>query len=99
VLLRIYYYGDQITKNEIGGACSMYGGDEKHVQGLGGKNLQERNHLENLDVNRRIILKWILRKLFGALLNVAQDRDRWRAFVSAVMNLRFPQNAGNFLTS
>jgi hypothetical protein len=32
-------------------------------------------------------------------IDVAQDRDRWQAVVSAVMNLRVPQNAGNFLTS
>ena len=31
-------------------------------------------------------------------IGLAQDRDRWRTLVSAVMNLRIPSNAGNFLT-
>jgi hypothetical protein len=32
-----YCAGDKIEKNEMGGACSAYGGGERRVQGFGGK--------------------------------------------------------------
>ena len=32
-------------------------------------------------------------------IGLAQDREKWQTLVSAVMNLRVPWNAGNFLTS
>jgi hypothetical protein len=32
-------------------------------------------------------------------IDLAQDRVRWRALVKVVMNLRVPENAGNFLSS
>jgi hypothetical protein len=32
-------------------------------------------------------------------IDLAQERDRWRALVNAVMNLWIPYNAGNFPTS
>jgi hypothetical protein len=49
-----------------------------------------RDHLEDLDVNGRIILKWILEKEGGKLwIHLAQNRDQWRALVNTIMSLRF----------
>ena len=64
-------------------------------------DLRERDHLEDLDIDRWIIVKWIFRKADGGMdwIDLAQGRDSWRAVVNAVMNLRVPYNSGNFLTS
>ena len=56
-------------------------------------NLRGRDHLEDPGVDGRIILRWIFRK-WGCgdmdCIKLAQDRDRWRALVNAVMSRRVP---------
>ena len=52
-------------------------------------------HLEDPGVDGKIILRWNIRKWKGGVggmdwIDLAQDRDKWRAFVNAVMNLRVP---------
>jgi hypothetical protein len=54
--------------------------------------LEGRNNLEDPGIDGRKILKWICEKLGGGMdwINLAQDRDRWRTLINAVMNLRVP---------
>jgi hypothetical protein len=55
--------------------------------------VRERKHLEGPGVDGRIIFRWILRKCVvraGTGIDLAQDRDRWRALVSTVMDFRVP---------
>jgi hypothetical protein len=51
-----------------------------------------RRPLGRPGIDGRIILKWILKKWDGGMdwIELAQDRDKWRALVNAVMNLRVP---------
>jgi hypothetical protein len=54
--------------------------------------VRERGDLEDTGVDGRIIRKWILKKWNGGHImnDLAQDRNRWRAVVNAVMNLQVP---------
>jgi len=56
-----YCSGYQIEKSEVGRACSTYGGEER-CRGFWWGNMRERNHLEDPDIDGRIILRWICRK-------------------------------------
>jgi len=55
------------------------------------ENLKGRNHREDLDVSRRVmLLEWILEigwKIVD-LIYLAQDRDQWWAHVDTVTNHR-----------
>ena len=69
----------------------MHGGGRGEYRVFGDEgNLKKGDHLEDPDVDGRIILKWILEKSDGGMdwIDLAQDRDRWRTLVNAVMNLR-----------
>jgi hypothetical protein len=52
----------------------------------------ERDHLQDLGVDGKVILKWVFKKWDRGMdwIELAQDTDRWWAVVNAVMNLRVP---------
>jgi len=52
-----YYSGDQIEKNEIGGACSNYWGRGKMYTRLSWGNPRERDQFEDRGTGGRIIIK------------------------------------------
>jgi hypothetical protein len=61
---------------------------------------KERDYWEDQDVGGWTILKGILGGWDGMdCIDLAQDRDQWRALVNTVMNLRVPSDAGKFLSS
>jgi hypothetical protein len=67
-LCREYYSGDQIKKNEIGQACSVYGREEMCVHtGFWWGALREKEILEDIGVDGSIILESVLKKCDGGM--------------------------------
>jgi hypothetical protein len=64
---------------------------EVHI-GLSWGDLKDRRYLEEESVDKRIILKWMFKKWGVGMewVDLAQDRDRWRALVNAVTKIRVP---------
>jgi hypothetical protein len=72
------------------GHVARMGEERKAYKVLVGKP-EERDHSEDQGVGGRIGSEWILERLAAGKVDwirLAQDRDRWRAVVNAVMNLR-----------
>jgi hypothetical protein len=63
---------------------------EKMCTGFWWENPKEKDNLKDQGVDGRMGSKWTLRRFFGGVewIHLAQDRDRWRAVVNAVMNLQ-----------
>ena len=85
----------------MGWTCGAYGWGEGVYRVLVGKP-EERRPL--VRPRRRWVdnIKMDLQEVgcgYMDWIGLAQDTDRWRTLVSAVMNLRVPWNARNFLTS
>jgi len=64
-------------------------------------NLKEGKLLENLGVDGRVRVKWILKEFGWGLefIVLPQDRDRWWAVSKTVMKLRRSLKCGTYWTS
>jgi len=81
----------------MGGACSAYEERRGVYRVLVGKpegkrplGRPRRRWEDNIKMDLQEVGCWGV-----GWIELAQGRDRWRAFVSAVMNLRVPKNWGN----
>ena len=85
--------GGQIEKNEMGGACGAYGGGEGRgvhrvlvgkPEGKRPLGRPRRRWEDNIKMNLGEVGGG------GDWIELAQDRDRWRALMYTVMNFRVP---------
>jgi hypothetical protein len=50
------------------------------------QNLKERDHLRDVDVAVRRILKWTLEKWDVSWIQIAEEKGQWHAVVNTIMN-------------
>ena len=90
----IFFSGDKIEKNEMGGACSAYGGEERRgvCRVLVGKS-EGKRPLARPRRRWEGNIKMDFRELGCGVMDwieLPRDRGKWLALVTAVTNLRVP---------
>jgi hypothetical protein len=91
-ILTNFHSDDQIKKNKKGVECGIYGDKRSVYRGLVGrreKRILLGRHIRRLEDNIKIDLQKVE---WGDMdcIDLAHDRDKWRALVNAVMKLRVP---------
>jgi hypothetical protein len=73
------------------GYVASIGREEVYIGSWWG-NLRERDQLEDSGVDGRIKLSWIFGKWDGSMkcLDLARNRDSFRALMNAIMNFQVP---------
>ena len=92
VLFTQYCAGDEIEKNEMGGACGTMEDERVVYKVLVGKPEGKRplgRPRRRWEDNIKMDLQEVGRGCVD-WMELAQDRDGWRALVSSVMNFRVP---------
>ena len=90
----LFCAGGKIDKNEMGGACGAYGRGVYRVlvgkpEGKRPLGRPRRRWEDNIKTDLQEVGGG-----YGDWMELVQDRDRWRALVSTVMNLRVPKMRG-----
>jgi hypothetical protein len=83
--------GGKIEKNEMGGACSGYGNERGVHRLLMGKP-EGKRPMGRIRCRWKDNIKMDIQEVGVVVgtIELAQDRDRWRAFVSTVKILQVP---------
>jgi hypothetical protein len=81
------YLSSSSTSSAVPAGCTLHIENLDHCPNY----YFERDQWEDQGVGGWTILKWILDRWDGVdWIDVAQDRDQWRALVNKVMNFRVP---------